>query len=383
MTALAITALFIGDCKKDKSDNNWMLLFLGGSNSAPPPPELYFRYQNNTKLITEYGMFFHRKKNFAGVQEITDYKAVKMSRELETEDQSTKDHNWFALDGKLGAVIYSRGTKRYDAYQNDALKGAKAFAVLPNGKIAILTSVGSVNLCHDFNGNVVQSVTNCGNASITAALITAEDDDNYLALDTSNAVKRINAATGETTNVTAWSDIVEPVSLYSDGVIAALIDKRGMRVRVANRAGDNYLHAATAEPVNGIARNKDGYYYVASRAFNMGAILKPDLQAHARITFPNLPAPGVKVQDVRGVSMAPVSGLVYVFARDSFTAFSEGLDMSTSSGEIYLPSEMQPLIDAAQTLSADDLKNSANLMEIPAIKSAAEQAIRDMKYKLE
>ena len=398
---IAIITLYLGGCKKGENKDNSLLwlFFLNGSSG---PPQLYFSYQLNTNILSQYGAFFHRQKNFPGFQEYTDFTAVKLNPELETTEQDGGDHNWFALDGKTGVILFSMGTRSYSAYQNDALKGATAFAVAPNGKLAIITSTGDVNLCHSFTGAALQVDGACAGIAAGAKYISTETSNNFVFVDTSGAIHRVNGATGVVSPLTIWSDIENPADIYANDQVLALIDKAGMRVRIADKSGLTYTEADEVSPVifsyqdgngnwqqygapvNGITRNKNGYYFVVSSATNQGAILKPNLEPYARISYPSIPAPGIRVQNELGVSMHAASGMVYIFAKNSVTALSETvLESAAVSYDKYVPSEAMTVVDAIRSLSLEELKNSPDVMQIPEVKSALEQAMKELKYNLE
>jgi hypothetical protein len=391
----------------------------GGSNDSDPPdgrppdnpapdaapdfgtpPCLWFAFQSNLLTMEKFGKFYHRKKNMTEIRTITDLTVVRYQQDLLSADQGQDDYDWVLLDGSVGVLAFSAGKKKWDAVQSDRLKGATAVAALPGGKLPLLDERGALNLCFSYNGTTIVDEQACEPVAIDGRLLSRESDREVLVLTGDNEIIRVDTVDGSQTNVVAWPAIEDAKDLYANGEAMALIDQGGWRVRVAARAGNDYAPTYAVDgitlpiadmdgeassyttAVTGITRNKDGFFHVISRSTHQGVILYPDLKTWAPVVYGDLAAPFVEIKNEIGVAMYPPSGEVLYVAKDSFTILSES-PVEFVMAEEFVTEELMEVFDLGMTFDPMDLLQYDDLLDLPGVSEALQDAAQLLDYVIE
>jgi hypothetical protein len=414
---------------------------LAGARTDGGPPAEAPRLQQATPISLEalqlFGPFFHRKRQFPELREFTDVAVVKLNRSLEEPEQEARDFNLFALDGSQGVLLFSVGLKRLGAQLLPSLKGASQITVLANGRIGAINAAGFVDLCTAYGNKTVTVDSSCSPLSLRAKRIAASGSDDFLVITESGDLVNIDAVDGEQESI--MLPVADLTELHSDGEFLAVAYNGGRSLAVFQNKGGHCFDewetwracqksaanpghvcqeerqawqtckrsqpgnhtvrfkfveiarkseltvpyaGGQSEPIllSGITRNGSGYYYIVTGQFDSLLALGPDLETVGIVYhFPQWPRPLRRVVGVRGVKMAPASGLVHIFSREAIESFSER-PRTLEDGLRNTPSELAPIYAAIDRIprASFDADRSQDLTTRPEIKALILDALDNL-----
>lgn len=379
----------------------------GGGPTGPAPPDLYPAYQVNLELIDLLGGFFHRDTTFPEVRELTDVAAVKLAWWLEDPAQTGPDFNLFALDARIGSIVYSIGLHGLGAYRDPGLVGAGALAVLTTGRIAVLDAAGRLDPCFAFDGGAVARVPGCTPLELTASALSPHGEDRFVVLTSEGELVAVEADTGARTRILLASHRLDsPTVVVSDGATLAVVDRGGHRLALFRATGKGgpegrsgmevfrpvaraeslrvpLEDGTTSDPVEiaDVAVNRHGFVYLLVQPEDCLLTLDASLEPRAYAVFPPMPIPFRRLKGATGLALYPESGLLHVVSPQALSAFSE----APEPREIVLrhtPTELVPVLHAIDSIPVETFDPTGDLFDHPNVRPVLETAFEALTAAL-
>ncbi len=416
---------------------------LSGSNNNSTSTSsggLEYAYQNNLDTFDLFGRFYHRKRVFPELREITDISVVKLIRSLEKVEQTSRDYNQFILDGKQGLIFFSLGLRGLGAYSGIETKNARTISVSPSGKIAIVREDGMVILCHSFDGSAIVKTSSCSSVTGPVINVSALEENGFLALTTSNQFLSIDLDSGEVAALPLPEFPPDPSFIYTNENIVSIIhtERQGV-TSFENKGGKCYLewnnwracqrtadkpgltcdfqkrawqackrqnpgnhtvrfrfvkHAQTTAiqvtmsdgqlssplTLDGLAAGMGGVLHAVSRDYERIVTIDDKLNLAWLGFHPQVPLPYWRIGDADTIVSYPAFGMVHTKNRKAISVFSE-LPFDQTEILRILPSELIPIFSAVDDLNPSTFPLGQNIFLHPDVKPILKEALGNVQLE--
>lgn len=369
-----VSVLCLLSCRGKSGEPDFLWLAFLQISGVPQDLRIEHAYQVNLDLLDRVGAFFFRSQNARSIDQIRAAALFRLAGE--------SDHR-FLMIGRNGVAVYSAGPGRLQSVAIPAAARARGVAVGADGRMAIVLSDGSLDICHQLTSAGVSRVPGCAVLSGTYRQVSAAGSG-FVAVSADGIDQ--HSATGNPARLVGGK--YEAASLV--GSMLYTIGEGGSTVSAYESGARGYTLAHHLEgvripvgegvsgmvPVMDIAALNSDRIAVLSQTHNCAIILDGDLQPISFLRFPPMPRPLRRIDFVRGLAGVPGEVTFGVFNYDAFSVFSA--EPITGDPSRHIPTELREVTETIATLDPGDFEPGSDLLSIPAVA----EALRDARAQL-
>ncbi|PJZ67493.1 hypothetical protein CH371_05590 [Leptospira wolffii] len=367
---------------------NLLLLQHADSNASPSVAQLRLQesFQLNPELNSRLGSYYFEGNTPPELRYIEDLSIVILNPDIRDSGLSNDQVNFFILDNKLGNIIYSINNNTF-AFKNDPdLKGARKILTLPDGQIALIDSLGKLNLCFKYVSSRVIKIPSCLSESIDSLALTYSSSSkaSNIFLSDGNTISIFDLQTKIKSDLLIPSSIKQIVDiipeldgfviLHNSGYSLSRIEKTetgGFTILTAkNEISPRFSDGTFASmPINSIVKLPSGHILAVTMAFSGIIIQRDNLEYSSQYYF--LP----KVKPFRGLNVPvgiryfPGHDYLFVFSRDVMSVLAENTILQSGELQWGTPPVLDDIALAIkQKMDAGDFDPTKNLFDLEEVK---------------